>query len=168
MIAGLDGHLVPSSFLEAEIRPIAGTEPLENARRRLGSARAACRDLGPAAAIRSLLETAATPLVRLLGFDDPFDLQNINGATVTTLGGARPVVLVVVPWGAPYDALWRVDVTHAGARRAAWCFLFDGLRLRIVDAVRLYARRYTEFDVELAADQPDTFAAFWRTCHATA
>jgi hypothetical protein len=168
MIAGLDGHLVRSSFLEAEIRPIAGTEPLGNARRRLGSARAACRDLGPAAAIRTLLETAATPLVRLLGFDDPFELQDIDAATVTTLGGARPVVLIVVPWGTPYDALWRVAVTHARARRAAWCFLFDGLRLRIVDAVRLYARRYIEFDVELAADQPDTFAAFWRTCHVTA
>jgi Eco57I restriction-modification methylase len=168
MIAGLDGHLVRSSFLEAEIRPIAGNEPLENARRRLGSARAACRDLGPAAAIRTLLETAATPLVRLLGFDDPFDLQNVDAAAVTTLGGARPVVLIVVPWGTPYDALWRVAVTHAGRRRAAWCFLFDGLRFRIVDAVRLYARRYIEFDVELAADQPDTFAAFWRTCHVTA
>src|SRR6185295_4005506 len=49
----------------------------------------------------------------------------------------------------------------------AWCFLFDGLRLRIVDGVRLYARRFLDFDVELAADQPRTFAALWRTCHAS-
>src|SRR3954469_1912811 len=124
MIAGLDGHLVRSSFLEAEIRPIAGTEPLENARRRLGSARAACRDLGPAAAIRTLLETAATPLVRLLGFDDPFDLQTVDAAVVTTLGGARPVVLIVVPWGTPYDVLWRGPRNPWGGRRGGGGFLF--------------------------------------------
>jgi len=169
MIAGVDGHLVRSSFLEAEIRPIAGSEPLEAARRRLASARGACRDLGPAAAIRAVLEAAAIPLVRLLGFDDPFDLQNVDAAAVATLaGGGRPVVLIVVPWGTAYDALWRVAVTHAAGRSAAWCFLFDGLRLRIVDAVRLYARRYVEVDVELAADHPDTFAAFWRICHVSA
>jgi hypothetical protein len=169
MISGVDGHLVRSSFLEAEVRSIAGTEALEVARRRLASARGACRDLGPAAAIRVVLEAAAIPLVRLLGFDDPFDLHNLDAAAVTTLGGgAGAVVLIVVPWGTPYDALWRAAVTHAAGRGAAWCFLFDGLRLRIVDAVRLYARRYVEVDVELAADQPDTFAAFWRTCHVTA
>jgi hypothetical protein len=87
MVAGLDGHLVRSSFLEAEIQPIAGTEALELARRRLASARGACRDLGPAAAIRAVLEAAAIPLVRLLGFNDPFDLQNVDAAAVTTLGG---------------------------------------------------------------------------------
>ena len=169
MIAGLDGHLVRGSFLEAEIRSIAGTEVLEHARQRLGSLRGACRDLGPASAIRTLVEAAATPLVRLLGFDDPCDPERVDHASVTTLGGGtRPVALIVVPWGTPYDALWRVAVTHAGRRRAAWCFLFDGLRLRVVDAVRLYARRHVEFDVELAADHADTFAAFWRTCHVTA
>ena len=169
MIAGLDGHLVRGSFLEADIQSIASTEALEHARRRLSLLRGACRDLGPASAIRTLLEAAATPLVRLLGFDEPFDRQHLEDAAVATLGGgAAPVALIVVPWGTPYDALWRVAVTHARRRRAAWCFLFDGLRLRIVDAVRLYARRYVEVDVELAADQPDTFAAFWRTCHVTA
>ena len=169
MIAGLDGHLVRGSFLEADIQSIAGTEALENARRRLASLRRDCGDLGPASAVRTLQEAAATPLVRLLGFDAPFDPQRVDDGSVTTLGGgARPVTLMVVPWGTPYDALWRVAVTQAGHRGAAWCFLFDGLRLRVVDAVRLYSRRYVEFDVELAADQPDTFAAFWRTCHVTA
>jgi hypothetical protein len=169
MVAGLDGHLVRSSFLEAEVRPIAGSEPLEVARRRLASARGACRDLGPAAAIRAVLDAAALPLVRLLGFDDPFDLQNVDAAAVTTLGGgARPIALIVVPWGTPYDALWRVAVTHAADEAPPGVSCSTVLRLRIVDAVRLYARRYVEVDVDLAADHPDTFAAFWRTCHVSA
>src|SRR5262249_23792574 len=50
---------------------------------------------------------------------------------------------------------------------ASWCLLFDGRRLRVVDATRLYARRYIEFDLDLVADDRYTYAAFWRVCHAS-
>src|SRR5213079_1758476 len=33
---------------------------------------------------------------------------------------------------------------------------------------RVYARRSLDFDLDLADDQPRTFAALWRTCHASA
>ena len=119
MIPGLDGHLVHGSFLEAEIRPIAGTQPLEVARRNLAEAGRACRDLGPAAAIRAVLETAAIPLVRLLGFDDPSDRHNADAAVVTTLRGGRdPIALMVVAWGTPYDPLWRAAKSGRYAEQA--------------------------------------------------
>src|SRR5262249_39416581 len=105
-------------------------------------------------------------LAALLGFDAPSDLETADRALVGTIrSGLRLMAMIVVPWAASYDALWRLAVAHAARRSAAWCFVFDGLRLRIVDGVRLYARRYLEFDLDLTADQPATFAAFWRTCH---
>src|SRR6185295_18960087 len=130
--------------------------------------RDACSGLGPASSTRAVLEAAAAPLVALLGFEPPSDLEPADRSIAATIRGGRwPVALIVVPWGEPFDPLWRQAVTHAGRRGAAWCFLFDGLRLRIVDGVRLYARRFLDFDVELAADQPRTFAELWRTCHAS-
>jgi Eco57I restriction-modification methylase len=168
MLPGLSGHLVSSAFLEAEIEPVADRVSLDSERSRLARLREACGGLGPASSPRAILETAATPLMALLGFDGPADLESADAAIVQTIrAGLLPVVLIVVPWATPYDPLWRLAVTHAGRRGAAWCFVFDGLRLRIVDGVRLYARRHLEFDLDLAADQPTAFAAFRRVCHAS-
>src|SRR5262249_49435302 len=73
--------------------------------------------------------------------------------------------LIVVPWGEPFDPRWRLAVSQAVERGASWCVLFDGHRLRIVDATRLYARRCIEFDLDVVADDPHACAALWRVCH---
>ncbi|HMF96118.1 MAG TPA: N-6 DNA methylase [Vicinamibacterales bacterium] len=168
MLPGLSGHLVSSAFLEADIASAIGTTSVDTARSQLARLREACAGLGPASSARAVLETAATPLAALLGFDAPSDLETTDSALVATIrSGLRPVAMIVVPWATSYDPLWRLAVTCATRRSTPWCFVFDGVRLRIVDGVRLYARRYLEVDLDLAADQPTTFAAFWRTCHAS-
>ena len=53
--------------------------------------------------------------------------------------------------------MWREAVTESIERRAPWCLLFNGTHLRIVDAGRLFTRRYVEFDLDQTLDDPRTF-----------
>src|SRR5262249_6333331 len=78
----------------------------------------------------------------------------------------RPVALLVAPWGSRLDALWRTAVTEALRRNAPWCLVFDGARLRVFDASRLYARRFIEFDLDVALDHPAAVAALHRSASA--
>ncbi len=82
--------------------------------------------------------------------------------------GSRPAALLVTSWGEALDPLWRPAVIEAQRRGARWCALFDGRRLRIVDAGRVFARRYLEFDLDLAIDEPLCFDALRRTAGAPA
>ena len=172
MLPGFSGHLVSEAFLEAAW-PWAG-EPtgdrsFERMRRDLMKWRARAADLGPATAARTLLQDRAQPLVTALGFDAPADVEAIDSSLVATIPcGGRPVTLVVTPWGERLDALWRLGVTQAARRSSAWCVLFNGTHLRIVDAGRLYARRYLDFDLDPALDDSRSFLALWRTATATA
>ncbi len=93
-------------------------------------------------------------------------LDSAVAATVTS--AATPVAIIVTSWAEPLDPLWRLAVTQALQRCAVWCVLFDGLRLRLIDVSRLYARRYLEFDLDLVLDHPIAFAAFWRVFSAAA
>jgi hypothetical protein len=176
MLPGFAGHLVSESFLEGELRTTNpfGDGSLERSRRGLASWRTGCGDLGPASTPRTLLQAGASPLLALLGFDAPTRVDFVGRAVAATIhkrGGdplLSPVALLVTPWGERLDPLWRIAVTQGMHRAAVWCLLFNGVRLRIVDASRLYARRYVEFDLDLAIDDAQSCAALWRTAHASA
>src|SRR5438876_4677313 len=218
MVPGLGGHLVSEVFLETLLSTPDALDG-DRARGRLAYLRRQCASLGPATSPRALLESAAAPLVDLIGFEPPSDIATVDrvvaatifrapgphprrselkaalrapetdvilgsrgptpvrsrsaasdlaraaGARRSRLEAARPeshnVALLVAPWGERLDPLWRVAVTQAIRRFAAWGILFNGTHLRIVDPARPYARRYLEFDLELAADDERAFAAFW-------
>jgi hypothetical protein len=115
-----------------------------------------------------VLQTA-TPLFAALGFDGPAQIEVADACISATLRSRDcRVALVVIPWGEPRDPLWRAAVTQATRREASWCLVFNGIHLRIVDATRLYARRYLEVDVDLALDHAATFAALVRVFSAAA
>ena len=163
MLPGIDGHLVSGVFIEGQLPPIDPAD-VERARGDLIAWRTRCAMLGPASTPRALLQTAAAPFFAALGFEPPGQVEAADSALAATLrAGGHNVALLVTPWGEALDPLWRLAVTQAGRRSAAWCLLFDGLHLRIVDASRLYARRYLAFDLDLAIDDPRSFAALWRT-----
>ena len=163
MLPGADGHLVSTAFLERQSAELAQSPWLDERRRRLAEWRGVTRMLGPASTPAAMLQTSAVPLVELLGFDTPERVERLNSVVAGTLASAAiPVAIIVTSWAEPLDPLWRVAVTQALQRCAVWCVLFDGLRLRLVDASRLYARRYIEFDLDLVLDHPIAFAAFWR------
>ena len=110
-----------------------------------------------------MLEAGAVPLFDALGFDAPADADYANQprASAVLRSGGHPVGLIVAPWAERLDPLWRPAVAYAVGRSASWCFLFNGTHLRLVDAGRLYARRFVEFDLDLAIDDARAFAAFW-------
>src|SRR6266542_3382804 len=168
MLPGCDGHLVSGAFLERQSAALADAVGLDLRRRRLLEWSRSGRALAPASTTAAMLQQSAVPLVDLLGFDAPERVEHVESVIAATLrAGTTPVAIVVAPWAEPLDPLWRLAVTQAMRRSANWCLLFDGLRLRLVDASRLYARRYLEFDLELVLDSPVAFAAFWRTFSAT-
>jgi hypothetical protein len=168
MLPGFSGHLLSSAFIERQLTAFdAGSAEAEQARRDLVACRRRNAGLGPASTSRALLHGAAAPLGAVLGFAPPAAIQPAEGAWTATLASAgNAVALIVAPWGEPLDPLWRLAVTQAAQRSASWCLLFDGAHLRIVDATRLYARRYLEFDLDLAADHAPTFFALWRVARA--
>src|SRR5581483_1826720 len=98
-----------------------------------------------------------------LGFEACSAIAPIGPDIVGAVLDAKstPVALAVVPWASPLDRAWRAGVTLALARGAAWCFLFNGTHLRIVDANRLYSRRFVEFDLHAAMDDDRAFEALW-------
>jgi len=163
MLPGYEGYLVSGAFLERQSAAGADVSTLDERRRRLAEWRKRARALGPASTPHAALQVSMAPLADLLGFDAPTHVEPIASALAATVTAAgRPIAVVVTPWAERLDPLWRPAVTLAIRRSAAWCLLFDGLRLRLVDASRLYARRYLEFDLDLVVDNPVVFAAFWR------
>ncbi len=150
MLPEVDGHLLSVAFIEQELRGIAVSEEVAHARRTLSRWRTTCAMLGPASTPRTILQSAG-PLFAALGFQPAERVESIEPAIAATLQSAdRRVALLVAPWGHARDPLWRMAVTQAARRAAPWCLIFDGLHLRIVDAGRLYARRYLEVDLDLA------------------
>jgi hypothetical protein len=163
MLPGFGGHLVSEAFLESHLHHSSiDAETAAETRRQLERWRRHCGRLGPASTPRAILELAAAPLVHALGFDVVCRIEDIDAHTVAAVitHGQTTVTIVVGVWGEPLERLWRTGVTHAVRIGADWCFLFNGTRLRIVDAVRLYSRRHVEFDLDLALDDDRTLAAF--------
>src|SRR5437773_4708510 len=162
MLRGFGGHLISEAFLESHLRSQAG-DPARTAgtRARLDRWHRQSRTLGPATTVRALLEIGAAPLFDALGFDGACRIGDVDDRAAAALvtSGRRALTLVVGSWGEPLDRLWRIAVTHAVRHGADWCFLFNGTRLRIVDAVRLHSRRHVEFDLDLALDDDRTLSA---------
>jgi hypothetical protein len=169
MLPGIDGHLVSGTFIESQLLSFVDSPDADRVRRELIAGRGRRAVLGPSSSPRALLQSAAAPLFTHMGFEPPAQVEATDALVTATLRcGGRTVALVVTSWGDALDPLWRLAITQAGRRSAAWCLLFDGLRVRLIDATRLYARRHLEFDLDLTIDHTQTFAAFWRICSAAA
>jgi hypothetical protein len=110
--------------------------------------------------VRTLFELGAAPLASAIGLGSPRSVRQHGELIVATLPGeTEPIGLLVAPWGASLDPLWRTAVVLGGQQGAAWCLLFNGSALRILSARRVCARRYAEFDLDLAADDELSAAA---------
>jgi hypothetical protein len=158
MLSGFGGHLLSESYLERCLEQHAPVVDVDRTRRELSAWRARCRALGPASALRSMLEIGAEPLLAALGYGKPSDVLAQPGTWISTIlsgcprSGAAPSVLVVTPWGARLDSLWRPAVVEARRRGARWCVAFNGTHVRLIGAGRLYSRRFAEFDLDLAVE----------------
>ena len=111
-----------------------------------------------------MFETGAEPFLDALGFARTGPIEQVEklreSLAATIRAGTEPVALIVTAWGEPLDALWRIGIEHAARTGAAWALFFNGTDVRLVDAGRLYSRRHVEFDIDLALENANTFAAF--------
>jgi len=147
VIAGLAGHLVSEHVLERRLEPAAAaTFPQSPI-------------VGPASGLRTILEASAEPAVRALGFEVRAIEFHDRFVWVVLQSGAMPVGLLVSPFAERLDPLWRPAVVNAHAVGARWCLIFNATHLRIVDAGRLYSRRFTEISLDAAAADSRTASA---------
>jgi Eco57I restriction-modification methylase len=168
MLPGFTGHLLSETFLEARVARQEGPHTLDQVRRDFIEWRRRSDTLGPASSVSAMLHAGAAPLVAILGFDTPSALEPDEHAVSATLAAdGSSVALIVVPWGTSLDPFWRVAVVQAMRRGSAWVFLFNGVRLRLLDARKLFARRWAEFDVEAIGDDRRALAALWTICRAS-
>lgn len=170
MLPGYSGQLLSELFLQSRLPP-PGAGPTD-AERRLLEWRRAARTLGPATGVRALFEASAVPLLRAVGLTRTAGVRFAGDVLVATVsadaaaahGGspvatAPPLVLVVVPFGQRLDRFWRTAVLEALETGVSWALLFNGVALRVVDAGRLYARRFAELDLDLALEAAGGAAA---------
>jgi hypothetical protein len=160
MIPGFSGHLISEQFLEQQIARL----PSHNQRRDIDARFRECRErqhrLGPASGVRTLLESSALPIASELGFAIVADVSLQEHAAMAALRSDRTVVaLIVTRWGEQLDAWWRPAVVDARRRGASWCLLFNGTHIRLLNATRVFSRRFAEFDLDSAADDAKTLAA---------
>jgi len=168
MIPGFGGHLVSESLLERQIDPLAGARRHAE-RALLADCRRQAASLGPAASLRALLDGAAIPLLGVLGFDVVADVEMTSRALHATVGHEQAIAgLTVVSWNEPLDAFWRAAVVSARSRGAEWSFLFNGSHVRLFSTNRLHTRRFLEFALDVALDDPSAAVALLTTLHVEA
>jgi len=160
MIPGFSGHLISEQFLEQVIARLPSHSQRLDVDARFRECRERQRFLGPASSVRTVLESSALPIAGELGFPVVADVNLQELAATATLRADRTVVaLIVTRWGERLDAWWRPAVVDARRRGASWCLLFNGAQIRLLNATRVFSRRFAEFDLDSAADDPKTLAA---------
>src|SRR6185436_2770761 len=61
---------------------------------------------------------------------------------------------VATAWGRDPATVWREAVRAAIGHGLKWSVVVNGAALRIFDAAQTYARRFVQFDLEIAANDP--------------
>ncbi|HUR34649.1 MAG TPA: N-6 DNA methylase [Vicinamibacterales bacterium] len=127
------------------------------------------RTLGPASAVRAIVDVAALPLAQLLGFAPAGRVWcGADRACITCQAGSVPVLLLVVPWGAALNRFRRDAVVEGGRAGAPWCLLFNGTHLRLIRLTQLHSRRYAELELDATMDDERSAAALAMLFHARA
>jgi hypothetical protein len=141
-IAGLEGELLPLDFMEQRLAALAAHEADTALQRNLRRWRRQTEDLGPATAMRALVDRAALPLVALLGLrPSGAPVLHDDHAVIPCRAADEPVPLVVAQWAASPAALWRTAIAAAISFGARGALAFSGTHLTIFGRARLHSRR---------------------------
>lgn len=160
MIAGYSGRLLPELVLERVLVTPDRERATAAWHRDVQTWRTACAALGPASGLRAMVDVGALPLLSALGWQPPVAFTGRDDCMVGIgRSGQACAVLLVTPWGANLDGFWRTAVVAGLQAGAAWCVLFNGTHLRLLDATRLHSRRFIELDLDSAADDARCAAA---------
>ena len=157
VIAGMSGSLLSHDALdELWQRPdpavvtFAAGKPYRHLRAWHAGIRAR---LGPTATARTIFDAVAEPLLRSLGFDISVVQSSSQSVAALLTTSARPVAaLIAAPWVVPLRTLWRQAVRCGLAHQVRWTICVNGSAIAAFDVRRAYARRWVEFEMEVALD----------------
>lgn len=127
--------------------------------------------VGPATAVRSVVENTGFELFALLGFTISEVTCSGDRAWLTVRAGGRhglPLPVLVTAWGLDLDCCWRETVRAGLAAGASWTLCWNVQELRLIDSARPWGRWHAGFDLAVCAADEATFAAFWTVCRAQA
>ena len=109
--------------------------------------------LGPTATARTIFDAVAEPLLRSLGFEISLVQSSSQSSVALLTTSARPVAaLIAAPWVVPLRTLWRQAVRCGLAHKVRWTICVNGSAIAAFDVRRAYARRWVEFELEVALD----------------
>jgi hypothetical protein len=163
MIPGVRGRLVTAAFVRDVFPELAPERPPAAFRRALDSLWGRIEaGVGPASSIRAVADVVAIPLIKTLGLSVAGRDEADGLCRLRTDAGGRPgPPVVTLPWAAALDSSWRAAVTFAASQDSRWTFCVNGPSLRIVDARRTWTRSYLEFDLAVAAVDPEPAWLLW-------
>ena len=163
MIPGLSGSLLShdamrTNFDTTQLEP-ASSRWFQTWHERL------VRDLGPTSGARTVYDRVAVPLVDALGFRVVVEPGAITASdhiyALLHAHGKPAAALLVTPWGCDPGTAWRAAIHRGIAHNVRWCLCVTGPIIRIFDATRSYARRFAQFDLEVAAHEPVLLGLLW-------
>jgi hypothetical protein len=157
VIAGMSGALLSHDAIdELLVRPDPAvvTFAADRRHRQLRAWHAGVRArFGPTASARAIFDAVAEPLARELGFDVAVADSSAQSVAALLTSAGRPVaVLIAAPWIVPARSLWRQAVRHGLAQQVRWAIGVNGNAIAAFDVQRPFARRWLEFDLEIALD----------------
>jgi Eco57I restriction-modification methylase len=172
MIPGLSGSLLSHEAVGSAIETFSCAPPAATYRRLQAWHTVVAQEMGPTSTARVVFDRIAVPLGDALGFRvAPAPGLPGTGRCLQALLAVRetPVaVLLATEWGRDPAAAWREGVRCGIGSGLRWCLCITGPTVRIIDARRTYSRRFAQFDLDIAIDDPVCFAVFWRLLNADA
>ena len=165
MIGGFGGGLISHAYVEERLLPNVDRSVVTPFERRLvrwwGQV---ARSLGPASGTRAILDSAAIPLIQLLGYQRPLATPFDRGvlADLPSENG----LLIVVPWSVPTASVWREALRRGLAADRSWALVCNGRSLRVVDCTRAWARASIEFEFERLTVSEEGISTLWMLSHA--
>lgn len=171
-LRGISGTLLPSAFVSqlaaVDARTPVDSHPLERVRQDVERWwRGIETRCGPATGLHAVVDDAALPLFRTLGYQ-VMDVARERDRALLVMRPASgaPVAAIVRPWAARRSESWR-EVARAAARAgAAWVFVWAPPFLSLVDASPSSSRRALEMTFPAALDR-ESFARVWTLCSAS-
>ena len=129
MIAGVRGRLISATFAETALHTLPGAAVPSTAVAHALDAWSDRREstLGPTSSVRSIVDAAVIPLLKILGFEIGRRIDEGTRTVLEALASSETTApVVIVPWNEPLDGGWRALVLDGVRADARWCFCCNG------------------------------------------
>jgi hypothetical protein len=130
------------------------------------------REMGPTSTARHVFDRVAAPLIARLGLRAvPAPTPAVSRSIYAVLHAtdrAGVATLLATEWGRDPANAWSEAVRLGIAHDVRWCLCITGPALRIIDATHTYTRRFSQFDLAIAAHDVTSLGLLFALLHADA